>query len=123
VNLAEFRSAAAAALDGLDDSWAVHPAPLDGMQPPAFMLVWGDPWLAPATNCARYATLEVVAVAARLEPEANYPTLETMVAAANLALEAAALIPAQTARPGPLDFGGITYLAARILIRQPVTLS
>jgi hypothetical protein len=121
VTLGELRLAVADALDGLDPDWMVHPAPVDALTPPAFMLVWGDPtgiWLTPASFCSSYAQLEVVAVAARLEPDANYETLEAMVTLANGVLNRFAV--AQTSAPGPFEIGQITYLAARILITQPV---
>jgi hypothetical protein len=118
----ELRQAVATALSGLDPDWTVWPSPVDSLQPPGFILVWGDPWLVPVAMCNDTAQLEVVAVAARMEPEANYETLEALVSAANVALEAAGYRPAQVNRPGPFDVAKVTYLAARIIIRRPVEL-
>lgn len=87
------------------------------------MLVWAEPWLTPATACTSYARLDVICVAARLEPEANYPTLEALAAAANTALETAGFRAAQTSAPGPFEIAQVTYLAARVQVRQPVSLT
>lgn len=120
MTLTELRAAAAAALDGLDEDWAVHAAPVDALTPPAFVLEWSDPWLLPAGYCQSTAALDVVVVAARLEPDAQYDTLDAMVGAAYAALAAARLTPAQTSAPLPLDVAQVNYLSARLLIRQPV---
>jgi hypothetical protein len=123
--LTDLRSAVAAALAAIAEvdsgDWAVIDAPTDAVEPPAFVLQWGpDPWREPLDVCHDAAQLEIVAVAARLTPEANYPILEQMVDAAHTALAAGRLRPARTLRPGPLEVAQITYLAARIQIRRPV---
>lgn len=122
MKLGELRAAVADALTPISEDWTVHPAPVDSLEPPAFVCVWADPWLVPATFCIQTAALEVVCVAARLEPEGNYPTLEAMVDAANVALDGARLKAAQTGRPGPFEIAGVTYLSARILVRHSVEL-
>jgi hypothetical protein len=120
VTLGELRAAVAAALTPLNADWTVFDAPVDSLEPPAFVLVWADPWLVPETWCQSAAQLDVVCVPARMEPEANYPTLEAMVAQANTALKTFPVV--QTGTPGPFEVAGVTYLAARILIRQPVAI-
>lgn len=122
MNLGALRTDIGDALGGLDADWIVHDAPVDALSPPAFVLVWSDPWLLPLTSCYARAALDVLVVSARMEPEANYSTLESMVAAATVALTDAGYPPLQTGAPGPLDVAQITYLAARMLIRHPVTL-
>jgi hypothetical protein len=125
MDLGELRAAVASALGGIAevgvDDWTVLDAPVDAVEPPVFMLIWGpDPWRYIDTNCTDTAQLEVVCVAARLEPEANYPTLEAMVDSAIAALTQARLRPYQTLAPGPFEIAQITYLAARLQIRRPV---
>jgi hypothetical protein len=103
--------------------WMVLSAPVDAVEPPVYLTQWGpDPWRTINTVCVDDAQLEVIAVAARLEPEANYPILEAMVDDAHTALTAARLRPYQTLAPGPFEVAQVTYLAARLQLRQPVTI-
>jgi hypothetical protein len=125
VTLAELRAAVADALATIPEcaagDWPIHDTPFDAFAPPAFVLVWGPaPWLEPGTYCTDTAQLQVVAVAARLTPDATYPILESMVHAAAPALMAARLRPFGVLPPGPFELASITYLAARIQIRHPV---
>lgn len=125
MNLGGLRTAVAAALATIPDveagGWTVLDVPVDAIEPPAYVLQWGpDPWRYVDTVCTDTAQLEVIAVAARLTPEANYPTLEAMVDQATAALVTARLRPYQTLAPGPLEVAQITYLTARIQIRHPV---
>jgi hypothetical protein len=126
VNLGELRAAVTAALSGIPDvtagDWTVFDAPVDAVEPPCYMVRWGpDPWRTVESVCTDLAQLEVIAVAARLTPEANYPTLEALVDGAVTALAQARLRPYQTLSPGPFEIAQITYLAARIQLRRPVT--
>jgi hypothetical protein len=121
VNLDELHAAVTAALVDVDPDMAVL-TPVDALEPPAFIVQAGrDPWLSIRTVGADVAEVEVVAVQARLTPEANYPALLAMVDQAADALAAAALRPYEALRPAPFEIGGVTYLAARLEIRQPVT--
>lgn len=127
MNLAGFRTAVAAALAPVPDvasgDWQILDAPVDAVQPPCFMLVWGpDPWRFIDTNCTDTAQLEVICIAARLTPEANYPVVEAMVDAATAALAQARLRPYQTLAPAGFEIAQVTYLAARLQIRRPVTI-
>ena len=124
---ADLRARVVVALTGLapaDEDWPVHDAPVDAVSPPCFVLVWPEPWLVPRTVCAYVATLEVVCVAARIDPAPGYVELEAMVEAALPALQRAGLPVAPAAAvggAGPLEVGGLTYLSARIRVTQPVT--
>jgi hypothetical protein len=85
------------------------------------MVVHGpEPWGVIDTVCVDTVTLEVVAVADRLTPEANYPVVEQMVDQARVAFAAARLRPYEWSTSGPFEIGSVTYLAARLRIRQPV---
>jgi hypothetical protein len=119
---AVFRNRVATALGGLADDWEVHPVPVDAITPPAFVLVWGDPWTTPATHCHDLALMEIVCIAARIDVEPGYETLETMVATAKAALNRAGLAQADTTAPRPFEVGGLTYLAARIQVRNTVNI-
>ena len=125
MNLTDYRVAVQDALAVIPEvvagDWVVLDGPYDSIQPPAFLCVWGpEPWREPWTACTDLVSLQVVAVAARLTPEATYPVLETMVDAAYGALVAAKLRPAHGTAPGPFESAQITYLAARIHIARPV---
>ena len=52
---------------------------VDSIEPPALMLGWGEPWLAPDTACWQTGRLIVTAVAGRLVPGAGVATLEELV--------------------------------------------
>jgi hypothetical protein len=58
-----------------------------------------------------------------MEPEANYPVLEAMVSRAYVALTDATLSPKRATAPGPFEVAGITYLSARIQLRQSVNMN
>ena len=120
MNATAFRDAVATALTDLDPDWSVHPAPVDAVAPPAYLLAWADPWLLPSTYCVDDAFLNVVCVAARMEPEANYPTVEEMIRRARVALAGAGFAYVQTSPPGPFDIAQVTYLAARLRVRASV---
>lgn len=124
--LGELRAQVAGALAGLapaGDDWPVHEGPADSVTPPCFVIVWPDPgrdWLAPQTVCGELAAVDVIMVAARIEPTPGYEQLEAMAAAALPAFGEAGITYLRVGGPGPFDAAGITYLAARMNIRQPI---
>ena len=130
MTLGELRAAVAAALEDVTvdgDPVDVFDTPYDAVTPPALMVLWGpDPWLTVETSsgfgtfCTYAAALEVICVADRLTPEGNYPVLEQLVDGALTALGAARFRPVQALAPGPFEIAQVTYLAARLHIRQPV---
>jgi hypothetical protein len=118
----------AAVLDALVDvaqvasgEWACFAQPPDALQPPAYFLQWVDPMRAVQTMCTDTAQLEVYVVTARLSEESNYDLGDAMVDAAHTALVANGLRPWQSLAPAPTPIASLTYWAARIQIRQPVT--
>lgn len=126
--LTDLRTGVAAALAPIPEvvvgDWQVVAEPVDMVEPPAYLVVWGpDPWGTPLTMCYDNAQLEVVCVSARLTPEATYPIVEAMVDAARVALAAAQFRPYGWLAPAPFEIGQVTYLAARLQLRQPVTLA
>lgn len=118
--LAELRGRVVAALELAPDEWAVHAAPVDAVTPPAYMLVWSDPWLYPAAACHHHARLAVVCIAARIDPDPGIATLEEMVEAALMHLQAARIPAPEVGAPGPFPIGGVPYLAARLTITTTV---
>ena len=121
--LADFRISVAADLaPGPTDDWNVQDGPVDAIEPPAYLLVWSDPWLVPATHCYQTARLDVVAVAARVDVEGGHDQLERLVEYAYFVLDGTGAPVLATSRPGPFDIGGVTYLAARLTVTHPVAL-
>lgn len=127
MTLTGLRSAVAVALDTVeevnDQAVTTHAGPVDAAQPPAYVLEWAEPWLRPASYCQSYAQLDVLVIAPRLEPEDQYATLEGMVAAAYVALAAVDLAPAGASAPYPLEVASVSYIGARLHVRQPVELN
>jgi hypothetical protein len=120
---ADMRARAGLALSGLapaGDDWPVHDGPVDSVTPPCYVLVWPDVWVSPSTFCSYLAGLDVIVVAARIEPTPGYVDIEAMTAAALDALAGAAYTFAGVTGPAALDVAGLTYLAARIHVSQPI---
>jgi hypothetical protein len=121
--LAALRSTVAAALaPSAADDWNTQPGPVDAIEPPAYLLMWSDPWLVPATHCTQTARLEVIVVAARVDVDGGHGILEDLVEHAYGALTTIRMPPVTTARPAPFDVGGVAYLATRLTLSVPVTL-
>lgn len=122
--LADYRTAIAGALADLDPEYNVHPAPVDALEPPAFLLQWTptEDALTRSTSCVYGARLDVVCVSARLDPEPGIETLETMIERALAALDAASFPAVRVGPFGPFDIGGVQYQASRIAVTSPVTI-
>lgn len=119
---AELRARVAAALEPLDPDWSVSDGPVDSVTPPAFVLSWSDPWLLPLAVCSWRASLDVIAVSARIEPLPGLEILEALIGAALPALAGASVGFVQVGAPRPFEIGGLTYQAARITVSSPITL-
>lgn len=139
--LATFRGSVAAVLAGIDPGAAggvleafreavtmtlsdtvyeVHAGPVDSVTPPAYLLEWADPWTEPVTHCRETAHLEIVCIAARVEPDAGIETLELMVESAIAALSRAGIPHGVTTAPRAFELAGVPYLAARIQVTNTV---
>ena len=98
---------------------------VDSLEPPALMLVWGDPWLTPKSfgPCYFDAQLDVLCVAARLEPGPGVETLETLVdyVIGRLAADDYSWPASTSQAPRIFRIGDVPYLAARVTYRVPVT--
>jgi hypothetical protein len=103
--------------------WSLHPLPVDAISPPAFLLVWADPWISRRlTACAYETQLAVRCVSARIDPDPGIETLELMVEQAIAALDVARIPVAQLGAPGPLDIGGLHYQAASLVVPRTLTI-
>lgn len=124
MDLLDARTKLAAALAPLSESDPdVLVDLMDAIEPPALMLGWGEPWLTPSTACLREGRMVVTCVASRLVPGAGIETLEGLVDYTLARLLA-------SGDPWPLDNVGaprvfqvanINFLAARIVLRVPIT--
>lgn len=102
---------------------------VDALEPPALMLLWGDPWLAPGTTartmgpCLWTARLQVLCVAGRLEPGPGIRTIEELVAHTVSRLQDDPYTWPLDSVSGPrvFDLGGLPYLGARITYLMPAT--
>ena len=101
---------------------------VDAIEPPALMLTWGDPWLTPRTLGMASghwdAQLEVLCLAARLEPGAGVETLEALVAYAITRMDADPYSwPVATSQaPRVFEIGGLPLLGARLTYRVAVAI-
>lgn len=115
---AVFRNRVAAALDA--DAYEVHAGPVDSLTPPAYLLEWADPWTTPGTYCTEMARLEIVCIAARIEPASGVETLERMVESAIGAVAGAGIAHGETSPPREFEVAGVPCLAARIQVEMHV---
>lgn len=106
-----------------DDDPAVLVDLVDSLEPPALMIGWGEPWLVAETACLRTGRLTVTAVAGRLVPGAGVEMLESLVeyTLARLGADVDPWPLEQVGAPRVFPIGGVSYLAARITLRVPIT--
>lgn len=130
IPLTGLRAAAGAVLESED----VYAPPVivdvvDSLTPPAYMLVWSDPWLEVGPGgpvmgpCLWTANLQVLCVASRLEPGPGIETLENMVSVAldKFRQDVYPWPPGIVGAPRVFDIAGISYLGARINYAVPTT--
>jgi hypothetical protein len=124
--LTDVRAQAATALaPAAEGDPYVHIGYVDSVEPPAIVLVWGDPWLTPMSvgTCYFDAQLEVMCVAARIEPEPNIAKLEEMVGyvIAKLGVDPDVWPVASLQAPRITRIGDMPYLTARVTYTVQVT--
>ncbi len=113
----QLRYAIAAALEGETPSppeAVVLPDVPDAVSPPAYLIVWGNPWLEPATYCAHVARVDVICVAGRMDPAPGIDMIEQMISTAIIRLREARFPEVIVQPPARFDIGGVAYLAARL---------
>jgi hypothetical protein len=112
-------SAAAVVVGAVPNDVAVIYHLPDAVHVPCVFVAWADPWLLPTTMCQWESKLEIIAVAARIEPGGHLTVLEDLIAALLPAFRSSrefAVIDATA--PYPIEIGGNTYLAASINLKS-----
>jgi hypothetical protein len=126
-SFADLRDDVAAALTEVlvdHPDWAVHPLPVDALDPPAYLLEWSDPWVPSRSTVCRYDTaIEIRCVGARIDPSPGLEVLELMVEEALLALDGGRFPFRSVLAPRPFTIGGVQYLAATILLGSTVSIT
>jgi hypothetical protein len=130
IALADIRPAAATALAPLVDTDPyVLEDVVDSVTPPALMLAWDDPWLQAGAGvptmgpCLYTARLQVVCVAARLDPGSGVDELERLVAYVLDRMRADTYTwPLDTVTaPEQRDQSGVASLVANVIYAVPTT--
>ena len=88
----------------------------DSIAPPAVYIAWGNPWLLPTTYCQYSSSIQLICVAARIEPGGQFAVLEDMVGDIVTVLHSNHVAIRDATSPYPITLGGINYLAATINI-------
>jgi hypothetical protein len=88
----------------------------DSIAPPAVYIAWSNPWLRSTTFCQYDATLQLICVAARIEPGGQFTVLEDLVGDVFETLHSKRIAIRDASSPFPIVLGGINYLAATVNI-------
>lgn len=87
---------------------------------PAVLIAWSEPWLTVSTGCTAEVRAEIMAVAGRLEPGAQWSVLEGLIGDLYVALRAADYAVTDSTAPYPIELAGVTCLAASLVITTEV---
>lgn len=88
----------------------------DSISPPAVYIAWANPWLVSTTFCQYASSIQLICVAARIEPSGQYNVIEELVTTVLGVLHTARIAVRDATSPFPLALGGVNYLAASINI-------
>jgi hypothetical protein len=102
--------------DGLDDDIGVFDIIPDSIVPPAVYIAWGNPWLLPTTFCQYASAIQLICVAARIEPGGQFAVLEDLVGNVITVLHSNKVAVRDATSPFPIVLAGVNYLAATINI-------
>lgn len=107
-----------------DTDPAVHAGYVDALDPPALMLAPSSPWLEPMTGCTWYARVDVLCVGGRVEPGAGLDEVERLIAytLGRFADDPGTWPVVTVTAPRWVSIAAVTYLAARVTYRLPVTI-
>jgi hypothetical protein len=102
--------------DGVTGDIGVFDAIPDSIAPPALYVAWSNPWLAATTFCQYTGMMQVICVAARIEPGGQYSTLESLVSETLSIFHSKRVTVRDVTAPYPIVLGGVNYLAASVNI-------
>jgi hypothetical protein len=130
--LGDVRARAATALAPMQEGDPdVHPAFVDGLDPPALLLMWDTPWVEPRSFTSGQtmgrgyyqANLQVLMIAGRLEPGPGVETLEGLLAYVIGRLQSDNYRWPQPTSTPPRRWtvGQLDYLGATVNYQVPVT--
>lgn len=88
----------------------------DSIAPPAVYIAWGNPWLLPTTFCQYASAVQLICVAARIEPGGQFAILETLIGDVVTVLHENKIAIRDATSPFPIALGGLNYLAATVNI-------
>lgn len=115
LGLGAYRERIASILDdAMADDVGVFDAIPDSIAPPALYVSWGNPWLVSTTWCNYTGMLQIICVAARIEPGGQFTTLESLVSETLDALRKNHVSVRDVTAPYPITLGGVNYLACSI---------
>jgi len=92
----------------------------DSIAPPSVYVAWSNPWLVSTTFCQYVSNLQLICVAARIEPGGQYAVLESMVGEILTVLQTNHIAVRDATSPYPLALAGVNYLAASINIVEEI---
>lgn len=102
--------------DGVSGETGVFDAIPDSIAPPALYVSWANPWLIATTFCQYSGMLQVICVAARIEPGGQYSVLENLVTETLGILHTKRIVVRDVTAPYPIALGGVNYLACSVNI-------
>ena len=86
----------------------------DSIAPPAVYISWSNPWLVATTFCQYVSTIQLICVAARIEPGGQYATLESLVGDVLTVTHTQRIAVRDVTSPYPIALAGVNYLACSI---------
>jgi hypothetical protein len=128
LTISDARLRAMAALAPATDTDPNVQSRVDAVSPPALIVLWGDPWLEPASSggmrraCTFTARLSILAVAGQLDAGAGVETLEQLVTytIARLSADSYSWPLPSVGWPYRQPIGNVMYLAAELRYRPTV---
>lgn len=119
--LGDLRDRVAQALDG--GEVAVHREVVESLEPPCYLLSWGQPMLEQLTACNFTARPAVVCVGGRLNAPEGYGTIEQLLQDAIVRVRRLNMPIDLTEQITILEVGGVSYLTSRLTLRTTVTIT
>lgn len=101
-------------VEGLPDDIGVFDIIPDSVAPPAVYVAWSNPWLVQTTFCQYVSTIQLICVAARIEPGGQFAVLESLVGDVLTIVHENRIAVRDVSSPYPIALAGVNYLASSI---------